>query len=824
LNNSNIAHIHGFEDSNGIRALVLELVEGPTLADRIAQGPIPVDEALRIAKQVADALEAAHDSGIVHRDLKPANIKVRPDGTVKILDFGLAKALDSGPTSSADAMNSPTFTGHETRMGVILGTAAYMAPEQAKGRAVDKHADIWAFGVVLFEMLTATRAFAGDDVSETVAAVIKSDPDWTALPADTPFLIRRLLRHCLVKDPRQRLGDIRDARLEIAETLAGTPAQSQPLSRQVTRRERLAWIAAAVFGIAMIAVAMLFALGAIRLREPFAPKPVVRFTITAPAGSVATGAPVISPDGRRIVFVATAQNRSVALWVRALDSVTAQPLAGTEGAFGPFWSPDSRSIGFFTGSALKKIDVAGGPAVTVCDAPTGFGGTWSSGGTILFAPEASSGLRRVSAAGGPSTAVTSVTESAEVSHRWPQFLPDGNHFLYLSTVTPGLSNGIFLSSLDSPNTRRLLLTTDSRASYAAPGVVLFVRGTALMRQPFDTVRLELTGDAVPVADTVGVIPGGDASFSAADNEILVYGGAAAQLIRRLVWVDRRGGVTPLNLPPGRYSDPSLSPDGRFVAFTISDPTGDHIWVYDIERGTLGKRTFEGANGFPIWTRDGRYLVFSRAGRAALGTLVRVPADGSGRPEPLVTDALHPGAKVATSWSSDGRLLAFQNGQDIVVRDADGKMHDAVATTAYEREGRFAPDSRWMAYRSNETGRDEVYVQSYPPGKGKWQISNDGGAQPVWGPDGRELFYKNGNRMMVVNVEAGDTFTAGTPRVLFEMPFAERQTGDPSRFTVSPDAKRFLVTTTVGSAEAPASPPFQVVINWPELVKTAGSIR
>ena len=808
LNHPNIAHIHGLEESGGVRALVMELVEGEDLSQRIARGAIPLDEALPIARQIAEALEAAHEQGIIHRDLKPANIKVRADGTVKVLDFGLAKALDPVKASSAEAMNSPTLSLHATQAGMILGSAAYMAPEQAKGRAVDRRADVWAFGAVLFEMLSGTRAFEGDDIADTLANVLKMEPAWERMPADVPARIRQVLRGCLQKDPKQRIHDVADVRLALEgafETAAPQATTSGATAAPRGRRALIVALAAAMLGMGALAVPALR-----YLREAPPPEPpVMRFTIAPPDGVTLTGAPMISPDGTRVVFAGGG-----ALFVRPLDALTAERLPATEVATYPFWSPDSRKVGFFAGGKLKKIDIAGGPAVTICDAPAGRGGSWSRTGVILFA-NTTSGLQQVPAAGGtpvPATILDPATRAT--SHRWPQFLPDGEHFLYLNVVAAG-SSGIFVTSLGS-KTSSLLVSTDDRAEYALPDALLFVRGTTLMRQPFDTVGLRLTGDPAPVAEDIGRLGSNVAAFSVSDTGVLVYSTGQSALNRRLVWVDRRGGVTPLALAPAAYDSPALSPDGQHIVLIVRDATGAHLWVYDIARGTLGKRTFEGTNdSWPIWTHDGTFLTFQSGGNS----LKRVRADGSGSAEPLVTDAQLPGVKIATSWSGDGRFLAIQSSANIVVRDTEGVFHPTLTTSALEREGRFAPDGHWLAYRSDETGRDEVYVQSYPPWNGKWQISTDGGAQAMWAPNGRELFYKNGNRMMAVAVELGAAFKASTPRVLFEMPLPESTPGDPSRYGVTPDAQRFLVlTTATGEKGAASTPPITVVLNWAQALK------
>ena len=816
LNHPHIAAIYGVEEAGGssgsgqaaVTALVLELVEGPTLEERIAAKPVPIAEALAIAAQIANALDAAHEKGIVHRDLKPANIKLTDDGRVKVLDFGLAKALVD--ESAPDAAQSPTMTAMASRLGVILGTAAYMSPEQAKGKSVDKRTDIWAFGCVLYEMLTGRRAFAGDDVTDFIVAVMTKEPDWTALPPATPPRIVELLKRCLKKDPRERLRDIGDARVEISEADTGVAFENgATVAGRWPRRQRLARVAAWLLTGGLLGAALLgaglFGLGVIPVREHPQIAPVMRFSISVPKGAAS---PRISPDGRILAFVGLDVPRQV--WLRPLDALDARPLPGTEDAKDPFWSPDSRFLGFFAQGKLKKIDVTGGAPVDLCDVPEGVGGAWSRDDLIVFAPRTAGRLQKVSAAGGNPLPLTNLDKVAQ-RHGSAAFLPDGQHFVFWANTTTG--GHAYLASLASPETT-LLSAPTSPPAYAS-GALLFKRGVTLMRQSFDLVRREATGNPTPVAERVS-------EFSASPTGVLVYTPEPPPLLRRLVWVDRRGAITPLPLAAGDYGDPSLSSDGRQIALVRRDASGANIYVYDIERETLQKRTFEGDNWFPIWTPDGRHLTFTR-GPEYIGPLMRLPADGSGQAVPLVTDEQRGGVKVAISWSPDGRSLAFQNNQDVIVRAADGALHPALATPAFEREGRFAPGGRWLAYRSNETGRDEVYVQSYPPGGGKWQISTDGGAQPMWG-GGRQLFYKSGNRMMVVAVETGETFKPGTPRMLFELPQPERDLGDPARYGVMPDGQRFLIVTTGQGETGAGSTQIIVVQNWVEEVKRLAPVK
>jgi Tol biopolymer transport system component len=663
---------------------------------------------------------------------------------------------------------------------------------------------------VLYEMLTGRRAFEGDNVSDTVAAILRNDPDWTRLPADTPFLVKRLLGHCLARDPRDRLADIHDARIEIAESLTAPAAAVVAPSKSRTRSA--VWTGV---GAGIVAIPMLIALaaGLIRVREAPAQDPVVRFTLPLPDGIGIQSAPTVSPDGRHIVFGAMVSGAR-SLWLRSLDTLEMRKLPGTENGGLPFWSPDSRRIGFFADGKLKTVNVAGGPVSEVCGAANGRGGTWGQHEVIVFSPGGGAGLLRVAAGGGSPVPATTLEGGKAITHRWPTFLSDGRHFVFLATTGAANMAGARLTvgSIDSTSTKELT-AADSRALFAAPDLLLFLRGGTLMRQRFDLQRLDLVGDSVPVAENVA--PGTAAIFgevlgSVSNTGVLVYRSGTGGAKVRLAWVDRRGSATILPLQPDQYADPSLSPDGQQIALGLRDQSGDHIWVYDVARGTFGKRTFEGSNAFAIWSPDSQHITFTR-GPGFGGPLLRIRADGSGKPETILPEPQTPSAIIATAWSADGRL-AFGQGPDVMVREPDGTIRPALASPAMEREGRFSPDGRWISYRSNETGRDEIYVQGYPTG-GKWQISTTGGAQAIWAASGRELFYKSANRMMVVPVELTPTFKPGTPRVLFEMPLPERAVGDPSRFGLTPDGTRFLILTMAPGQESSISPPLNVVLNW-----------
>ncbi len=602
LNHPNIAAIYGREDTDHAQALVLELVEGPTLAARIAAGPIPVGEALSTARQIADALDAAHEHGVIHRDLKPGNIKVRPDGTVKVLDFGLAKLSEPNVENPGNAPNalslSPTIANVSmmTGVGLLLGTASYMAPEQARGRAVDKRADIFAFGCVLYEMLTGRRVFAGEDVSETLAFVLTKDADWNELPASMPQSIRTLLRRCLEKDRKRRLADIADARLEIDEALtaqspATVAAGSSTAVGSGRRRDPVAWALAAVLFATSIGLAVPY----------FRSTPVegwsTRFTVSPPQNVTLSNGTnqlvsVLSPDGRRVAFVAagSAGGGSAFLWVRSFDGGDAQPLAGTENAILPFWSPDSRTIGFFATGKLKTVSVAGGPVQSLCDAPAGRGGAWNADGVIIFSPNNAAGLLRVSEAGEPPVPLTTV--QGLISHRFPSFLPDGRRFVYFAYPT----NEIWLGSLDGAAPTRLL-SADSQAQYVAPGYLLFARQGTLMAQPFDERRAVAIGDAVPFAEQVVSDSNFYAPFSASANGTVAYRTGLASQSTELAWFDRAGKPLGTIGPRGLYRDPLLAPDGTRVALEISDSQGQHqdIWLLELARGVLSRFTFDPHN-------------------------------------------------------------------------------------------------------------------------------------------------------------------------------------------------------------------------------------
>jgi len=783
LNHPNIGAIHGLEETNGATALVLELVEGPTLADRIAQGRLPIDEALAIARQIADALEAAHDQGIVHRDLKPANIKLRPDGAVKVLDFGLAKALvgDGSGGAARQLSYSPTITSPAlmTGMGVILGTAAYMAPEQARGKAVDKRADLWALGCVLYEMLTGRQPFEGAEVTDVLARVIEREPDLSALPLNTPAAIRRLLRHCLEKDPRRRLADAADARLEIDEALTSPARDMNTLAPPARRRwiERLAW--------SMVALGLIATIVWMRRQAPVTIGP-TRVTMNIPGSLVLQGGGgdrlvAMSPDGRRVAFVATASGRTQ-IYLREIDQFEPVAVRGTEGGVDPFFSPDGKWLGFMSGAfpsagvisvaegKLKKVPIGGGPPTTLCEAANR-GASWGPDDTIVFAPNATAGLFRVSAAGGTPEPLTKLAPT-ERSHRWPFLLPGGKAVLF-SIQPVGASYDDALMAVRSLDTgeQRIVARGGSSPIYLPTGHIVFGRAGTLMAMPFDLRRLDATGPAVPILEGVSMNTGtGAAQFATAAGSIVYIPGAVSESRRALLWVDRRGIARPVGLDPRPFSDIALSPDGLRIAIAISSVNSD-IWVYEIARGALRRVTFSpGLDATPIWTPDGRRITFNGI-RSGPMEIFQTPFDGNGSEERLI-DAGAANAQ-ARSWHPSGKWLAYDLAGDIHVlpMTADRKPTAFLATQFVEAFPAFSPDGRWIAYQSNETGRYEVYVQPFPGPGGKWQVSSDGGTRPKWLRNGRELLFRSGNRMMAAPIQPGVTFATGAPRVLFEGQYA-----------------------------------------------------
>ena len=817
LNHPNIAAIYGLEEADGVRFLALELVPGETLQERVAKGPLPVEEALEVCRQIAEGVEAAHEKGVIHRDLKPANVKVTPEGKVKILDFGLAKAFEAEPPVT-DISQSPTLTEEMTRAGVILGTAAYMSPEQAKGEEVDKRADIFAFGCVLYELLTGKRTFSGKTITETLGAIIHKEPDWEALPRTTPWRIQELLRRCLTKDAHDRLRDIATVRIEVklalyepaGELPTGVASAAQPT------RQRWSLTVGLVVGavVAGLAVWLL-------IQAPSAEQSLSRFVIR-PSPPVVLPAlnsneVAISPDGRQLVYMGVGEEGRQ-LYLRSLDDFVDRPIPGATNPTGiVFFSPDGKSIGFFSDNKLKKTSLAGGPPITLCDAPSGFrSGDWFED-TIVFTAtsESGQGLYRVSANGGePEMLATANSDEGEGPYALPDFLPDGKNLLF--TIALVSSYQTALLSLETGE-QKVLLENARQARYLSTGHLVYEQSRTgnLMVVPFDLAALEETGDSVPVVQ--GVRQTSYVDYAVSDEGTLVYVPAGGGLNNALVWVDREGAVEPLDVPPHQYESPRLSPDGQRVALRTGRPDGQ-IWVYEVTRGTLTRLTFEGRNVAPTWMPDGTRVTFGSGAGSAIGGLFWKPADGSGVAEQLLASG-RPG-----SWSPDGRVLAFTDFSTGDSADADiwllpiegERTAQPFLNTPFNEGGpAFSPDGRWLAYVSDESGRYEVYVRPYPGPGSKFPISIEGGVAPVWARDGRELFYRNGDKMMSVTVEAGSEFRAGKPEVVFEERFEAGVSWYRPNYDISPDGQRFVMIKA--GEEAPLTQ-INVVLNWFEELK------
>ena len=802
LNHPNICTLYDVASNY----LVMELVEGITLAERIGEGAVPLDEALGVARQIAAALEEAHEKGITHRDLKPGNIKIKPDGTVKVLDFGLAKFVENAPTGGAPTLASsrphdpvhqltmsPTITSPAamTYAGVILGTAAYMAPEQAKGKPVDKRADIWAFGVVLYEMVTGRRPFQGSDVGDVLASVIKEEPNWTGVPMS----VRPVIRRCLEKEPKKRLRDISGVELLLDAGTIADPVKRQRLVPAVS------WA---------VAGALITAVGFTVWQswpKPSVVRPLVRLDVNlgqdVSLESLRGADVIISPDGERLVFVS--QGR---LWTRRLDQADASPLAGSEAGYAPFFSPDGESIAYFNRGKLRTVSMAGGASTALADA-TGFGGSWGTDGYIVASLDGRV-LSRIPEAGGTAMALTELADD-EIGHRWPHVLPGGQAILF--TAQRNGADQIKVLSLADRRTK--VLQNEGRfgryvASVDGTGYVIFENAGRLYGVRFDAQRLEVIGTAAPVVESVGSgqVGSGSVQFDVSLNGTLVYRTRTQAQFVSFNWIDASGNVQSLPLKPGTYVHPRLSPDGERIALTVTSPTSQDIAVYDVRRNVLLPLTFGGANQFPVWTTDGRFIVFSRG--QSLGGMAWTRADGASQPQ-VLTESRN--GQFPWSFSPDGKHLAFaefgQGSGDIwtvpVKFDGTGlkagKPEPFLRTATNELYPAFSPDGRWMAYRSFESGASEIYVRAFPDTGGKWPISMGGGVVPIWSPVGNELFYRNeDHQIMRVPYRANaDAFTFEPPRLWTKVVLADTTTQ--RNLDISPDGKRFVALLPADLPEA-----------------------
>jgi Tol biopolymer transport system component len=822
LNHPNIAAIYGLERSGGVSALVMEYVEGLTLADRIAQDRIPVDEALRIARQIAQALETAHDQGIVHRDLKPANIKVRPDGTVKLLDFGLAKAVDSAPgsgihASAGDATNSPTITSPAfTQHGVIIGTAAYMSPEQARGKPADQRSDIWAFGVVLSEMVSGRRLFDGETISDSIAAVLTREPDLDGVPPP----LRRLVRLCLAKDPRQRLRHIGDALALVDDS---------PTTATVRPRPAWPWIPTTV---SVLLIGMAAAVTWLSLRPRAIDDEVTKFYVDAPPGAAFNytyTAASISPDGHQMVFRVATANEAPALWLRPLDALDGRRIAGSDGADFPFWSPDGRSVAFFSASKLKRVDLSGSSPIVICDASDAdtmtTGGSWSRDGVIIFgAPQ---GMSRVSAAGGVPTLIAPVNTSlGETGYGDPQFLPDGDRFLMFIRSEDQKRQGYYISSLAHPDQKALLFATRNKAIFVAnergdSSYILSLQDRTLLARRVDRRSLAPIGDPVPMASDVALFPVGfHASYwSSASGNLLAYRTEASDK-PRLTWIYPDGKRQSETHTDDFYTHVRVSPDGSRAAMELADGSGNmDIWTWDFARRIKTRQTFDPKpDRSPTWSPSGREIAFSSL-RTGVWQLFRRDVT-SGQPDEQLTSS--PGDKIAPDWSRDGKYLVFiqigtTTAEDIwaLPLDGDRQPYPILQTPAIETNPALSPDGRWLAYESAQSGRPEVLVTRFPGSRTsvdaaapRWQVSRQGGSRPRWSADGRVVFYVSLDDQSIMRADVRTSaagFDNDLPRVSVEIPVMPVAR---SPFDVSADGRLLLLERTISKGV-----PLAVVKNW-----------
>ena len=821
LNHPNIAAIYGFEEFEGKRFLVMELVEGATLADRLRDGALSVEDALAIGRQIAEALEAAHERGIIHRDLKPANVKITPEGAVKVLDFGLAKAMAEDERSQSLIANSPTITADFTRPGVILGTAAYMSPEQARGRPVDRRTDIWSFGVVLYECLSGQRPFAGETATDLVAKILEREPDWNALSDGTPPNVRMLLQRCMQKDRKQRLRDIGEAWVVLDGALAGdfSVAGLAPVRSLPTWRRTLPWFVCAI---------LVSALGALWVSTKPAKPAVMRFTLTIPESQALAALPTttmdVSPDGTRIVFAGRNESGRQ-LYLRLTDQLDATPLANTDDAFGPFFSPDGEWIAFGQKGKLRKISILGGPATTICDAADVRGGSWGADGTIVFAPNPRSGIWRVPAAGGEAVKLTDAgSGEASPTHRWPHLLPDGRTALFTATAKNSDYTDATIVALSlETGAQKVVVSGGTFARYVSTGHIVFGRSGTLMAVPFDAKKLEVTGAAIPILEGVlGAPTYGSVQYAFSQTGTFLYvSGLAGGEEELPIWIDREGKESPISQHKRDYSDARLAPDGTRLAATIMDGPNLDIWILEIERDMFTRLTFEEAvDQNPRWSPDGKWIIFSSNRGKTSFNLFRQLADGTGEAERLTTSD---NPQIPSSFSPDGSILIFvennpRGDPDIMYLRLDGeerKPEVFLATPFNERTPALSPDGKWVAYGSDESGELEIYVRPFLRPGAKVKVSAGRGGLPRWSPDGTEILYRDEGKIMAVSVLVQEnTLRAQNPRLLFEVN-AGAYSGP---HDVAADGNRFLFYRPAGEAKEQSQQP-TVVVNWFDELKS-----
>jgi Tol biopolymer transport system component/tRNA A-37 threonylcarbamoyl transferase component Bud32 len=829
LNHPNIAAIHGLHRVEGTHFLAMELVEGEDLAQRLTRGALSVDTTLDVARQIAEALEAAHEGGVVHRDLKPANVKLGPDGKIKVLDFGLAKAMSPETSSGgSDPSLSPTLTSANTQAGMILGTAAYMSPEQARGRPVDRRTDLWSFGCLLYECLTGVQLFGGETISDSLAAVLRKDPDWELLPTGTPTSIKKMLKRCLTRDPRKRLQDAGDARVELESAIEepeeeAALAASAPGETAAPKEPAMQWLPWALVTAAVL-VAGWFAMSG---RGPSTTDPAAsKLTIPVPGptefGDLAASPPAISPDGRFVVYGVEEPTGETRLWLRPLDDFETRPIAGTEGAAYAFWSPDSRHVAFFRGGKLRRIEIESGREQAIGGEGSTYprGASWNASDQIVFAPNSNTGIHVIAAGGGEARQITTPDpDIPDSSHRWPYFLPDGERFLFTLWTNDLESQqkhgGIYISSLAGDEPRRLVPDASSSA-YSSSGHILVVRGDNLVAIPFDAGRGEVTGEAAVIAsDVLRNRANGHAAFTTSNDQTLIYATGQSMLPSALSWYDRDGNRTPVAGDPAPFLNFRLSPDSKRAAVSLPGPTGDgEIWVQDLARG-VRTRLLQSQAQFdnPAWSGDGLRILYGSQERGAMDLVSRL-ADGSGDEETMLIDGMD---KILYDWSLDGRWVAYwplgsgQGTPDVWIYSVEDQTSQSLidGEPTYE-DARFSPDARWLTYVSDDSGRREVYAHAFggagAAGGARLQVSTAGGERPHWRRDGREIIYVDPQRrlMAVAVEETGGTLTLGQPQELFTFEQAI-QAGD-----VTGDHRRFLVATR----EEVQSDPLRVILNWP----------
>ena len=807
LNHPHICVLHDVGSQDGMDYLVMECVEGETLAKRLEKGALPLEQVLNYGAQIADALDKAHRAGIVHRDLKPANIMLTVSG-VKLLDFGLAKPTGIGPLTNGATMTA-VASSPVTEAGMVVGTFQYMSPEQIEGKDVDGRSDIFSLGTVLYEMLTGRRAFEGKSQLSVASAILEKEPaPLSSVKRTTPPALDHVVKKCLAKPADERWQSASDVASElkwIAES--GGPASVAGPLAPGTNRERLAWLIALITSIALI-------VGVIWWRSSKTSEPALQFyaQLPFPARDIA-----MAPNGHTVAVVAYLESvRKNAIEIYELGSAGAKSLAGTEGANYPFWSPDGRSLAFFADGRLKKMELSGGPVQPLCDAPAGRGGTWNKDNVIVFAPDVVTGLRKISAFGGNSTQISHIDASrGEQGHRWPMFLPDGTHFIYLAANFSGRNeaNAVFEGSLDS-NEKRFVVAAGANAAFAAPGYLLYYQNKTLLAQPFDLKLFALTGQPTTILTDIQYLPQVKrAVFAVSDNGSLVAQGAGQAAISQPTWFDRKGKATGVVGTPAVYGNIFLAPNERSVAVDKTDMESLNmdVWTYELQRDRSKRLTFDPAiDALPVWSPDGARLVFG-SNRGPSQDLFIKNADGAQEEKSIVTDEFN---KYPSDWSKDGKYILYTRGNDLwFVSLPDLKSSQFLKAASVIRNGQFSPDGKWVAYASNESGKWEIYVTSFPEARGKWQVSTGGGEQPRWRGDGKELFYlSSDSKMMAVSVGTGSNFDAGTPVALFQStPRQPVLVYDLFVYDVSRDGQRFLINTPVNQAD---THPMSILLNWP----------